>query len=136
MELTLKQIAQLLDGKVVGNENIRVKGIASLTDSTPEDISFLLTPRYLPELKKTQAAAIIVPENISCNEKNLIKVKHPYLAFTKLLELVTQQEKSFHPKCIDPTTIIGKNVTLGENVSLGAYTVIADNVTIGEETVI
>jgi UDP-3-O-[3-hydroxymyristoyl] glucosamine N-acyltransferase len=41
-----------------------------------------------------------------------------------------------HPKGIHPTVILGKDVSLGRDVAIGPYTVIEDNVSIAEATII
>lgn len=137
MELTLKEIAQIVHGKIEGDENILIKGVAGLTEAGKEEISFLSETKYLPQLEKTKAGAVIVSENIALPKKNLIKVKNPYLAFIKLLNLVNEEATlGRHPQGIHPNAIIGKNVKLGKEVALGDYTVVEDNTEIGEGTVI
>lgn len=135
MELKLKEIAKIVEGKIEGNENILIKGVAGLLEAKKEEISFLSDTKYLPQLKKTKAGAVIVPENVSLAGKNLVKVKNSYFAFLKILRLV-EEEKKYRPKGIHPTTVIGERVSLGENVAIGAYSVIGEGVTIGDGTVI
>lgn len=135
MELTLKEIAKIVEGKIEGNENIVIKSAAGLSDAGENDISFLSDQRYLGELNKTKASAVIVPEEVTITNKNLIKVKNPYFAFVKILRLITEEEKN-HPQGIHSTAIIDKNVALGRDVSVGAYTLIGEKVEIGEGTII
>ncbi|HCJ66835.1 MAG TPA: UDP-3-O-(3-hydroxymyristoyl)glucosamine N-acyltransferase [Elusimicrobia bacterium] len=137
MELKLKEIAKLVQGKIEGNENILIKGVSGLSEARKEEISFLSDIKYLPQLKKTKAGAVIVSENIVLPEKNLIKVKNPYLAFVKVLNLVNEESALvIHPQGIHPTALIGKNVKLDKEVTLGAYTVIEDNTEIGKGTIV
>lgn len=137
MKLTLEEIAKIIDGKMEGNKNIVITGLAGLTEAGKGEISFLADKKYLPQLEKTEAEAIIVPEDIFIPGKNLIKVKNPYLALSKLLNLIDKEFASGrHPQGIHPTAIIGKNVTLGKDIVLGAYTVIEDNTIIGDKTLI
>lgn len=137
MELKLEEIAKIVQGKIEGNKNILIKGVAGLNEARKEEITFLSDTKYLPQLEKTKAGAVIVPENIIFPEKNLIKVKNPYLAFVKLLNLVNKKSGlGRHPQGIHPTVIVGKNVNLSKGIALGAYTVIEDNVEIGQGTVI
>ncbi len=135
MELTLKEIAKIVEGKIEGNENIIIKSAAGLSDAGENDISFLSDQRYLGELNKTKASAVIVPEEVTITNKNLIKVKNPYFAFVKILKLINEEEKN-HPQGIHSTAIIDKNVTLGKDVSIGAYTLIEEKTEIGEGTII
>jgi len=137
MELTLKEIAKIVQGKIEGNENFIVSGVATLTEAKEEEISFLYDKRFFSQLEKTKAGALIVSENITLPKKNLIKVKNPQLAFVKLLNLFEEEsKKGKHPRGIHPTAIISKDVKLGKEVALGAYTVVEDNAEIGEGTII
>lgn len=137
MKLTLEEIAKIIDGKIEENKNIVITGLAGLTEAKKGEISFLADKKYLPQLEKTEAGAIIVSEDIFIPGKNLIKVKNPYLALSKLLNLIDKKFASGrHPQGIHPTAIIGKNVILGKDIVLGAYTVIEDNTIIGDKTVI
>ncbi len=137
METKLKEIAQLVQGKIEGDENIVIRGAAGLNDAKKEEISFFADTKYFLQLENTKAGAVIVAESIVLPGKNLLKVKNPYLAFVKVLNLVNQESApGIHPQGIHPTAIIGKNVKLDKEVTLGAYTVIEDNTEIGEGTVI
>ncbi len=141
MELKLKEIAKIVEGQIIGDENIIIRNADGLSSAGHEDISFLSDLKYLRELEKTCAGAIIVPETLSNKvtrsiaKKNLVKVKNPYFAFTKILKLLNE-EKKMYPQGIHPTAIIGKNVKLGKNVALGAYTIISDDAEIDEGTII
>ncbi|MCM8795136.1 MAG: UDP-3-O-(3-hydroxymyristoyl)glucosamine N-acyltransferase [Candidatus Omnitrophica bacterium] len=135
MQKTLKEIAEFINGEVVGNENIVITGIAGIKEAQEGDITFLANPRYLPLLEKTYASAVITSRDITTTAKSIIRTENPSLAFVKVVSLFKPDE-FIHPKGIHPTAILGKNVSLGKNVALGPYAVIEDNVSIGNGTII
>jgi UDP-3-O-[3-hydroxymyristoyl] glucosamine N-acyltransferase len=135
MRKTLKEIARFLEGEVVGDENVVITGICGIKEAGPGDITFLANPKYLSLLETTQASAVITSRDIKSTSKPIIRTESPSLAFAKMVSLIEPQDIK-HPKGIHPTAIIGKDVTLGKNVSLGPYTVIEDRVCLGDNTII
>ncbi|MBF0204454.1 MAG: UDP-3-O-(3-hydroxymyristoyl)glucosamine N-acyltransferase [Desulfamplus sp.] len=67
MKLTLREIAQKIDGKVIGDETLEIYGVSSFYDAGENDITFASDAKFLKALHKTNAKAIIVPEDF--NEK-------------------------------------------------------------------
>jgi len=134
MNKTTAEIARLINGVIVGDANILIRGFASITEAKEGDITFLDNPRYLSLLETTAASAVVTSKQIKSASKTLIQVDNPSLAFVQLLSLVMPKEK--RPSGVHPTAVLGNNVKLGKNVSIGAYTVIDDNAIIGDNTVI
>ena len=135
MQKTLKEIAQLINGEIVGNEKITIKGVCGIKEAKEGDISFLANNKYLPFIDKTQASAIITSRQVEAASKPIIRTDNPSLAFVKIVSLFSPGEIQ-KPKGIHPTAIVGKNVKLGNNVSVGAYVSLEDNVSLGDNTVI
>ena len=80
--LTLEEIAKLSGGKLEGDSEMKITGAASLAEATAEEISFFNNPRYLPQLRKTRAAAVIVPPDFSEQiSAAAIRVQNPAKAF-------------------------------------------------------
>jgi UDP-3-O-[3-hydroxymyristoyl] glucosamine N-acyltransferase len=125
----LNELAGLLDGKVIGDGTIRITGIASLDDAGEGQITFLANPRYAAKVATTRASAVILPQGADPCGKNGIEVASPYLAFAKLLTL-------FHVRPLEPQGVmegasIGRNVTLGEEITIHPGVHVAAGVTIG-----
>ncbi len=135
MQKTLKEIARLIDGKVVGDGNIIITGASGIKEASEGDITFLANPKYMPLMDKTRAAAIITSEASQKTNKPIILTANPSLAFAKIISMIIPDEAG-HPNGIDYTVVMGKNVSLGKDVAVGPYVVIGDNVTIGDNTII
>ncbi len=134
MQKSLREIAELIQGTVEGNEQTIITGVAGIKDAKRGDITFLANPKYLPLLATTEASAIIVAHDAPSCEKNLVRTEQPYLAFIDILKLFTAQPPV--PKGIHPTAIIGQNVSLGEDVALHAGVLLEDSCSIGARTII
>ena len=60
---TLKEIAQLVNGKVIGDEHYKITSPAKIEDAQAFNISFLANEKYLPFIETTNAGAIILSQN-------------------------------------------------------------------------
>ena len=133
MEMTLKEISQVINGELIGDENLIISVVTNINDAEATAITFAVEP-HLEAAKNSKAGAIIVERNVTDFKQNIIKVDNPRVAFMKLLVLFAPTVAI--KKEVHPTAIIGENVELGENVAIMPYVVIADNVKIGDNTVL
>ncbi len=134
--MKLKHICKALDGELSGDGDIEIMGVSGIKEALPNQITFIANPRYLAALATTKAAAIIIGHGVPGNGKPTISVENPYLAFVQVLEMFSLDKQHRMIPGVDGTAILGKNVKLGERVSIQAFTVIRDNVEIGSDTVI
>ena len=135
MVKTLKEINELIDGALLGDGEIEIIGVSGIKEARKHEITFVANSKYLREIERTQASAIIVGQDIPYNGKPLIRVANPYFAFVKVLEMFAwRKRKTVYG--IHETAIIGDNVQIGEMVSIQAYTYIGDNVQIGDGAII
>jgi len=135
MQKTLKEIAQLVDGKVVGDGNILINGASGIREAVEGDITFLANSKYSSLMDKTRAAAIITSQDAQETTKPIIVTQNPSLAFVKIISMFMPDDAG-HPSGIDYTAVMGKHVSLGKDVTIGAYSVIGDNVSLGDNVII
>jgi len=130
MRLTLGEIAKKIDGNVVGDKDIVITGISGIKEARKGDITFLANPRYTSLLSTTKASAVIVARDVMNNHNALIQTDDPYFAFSRVMGLMANGEAPL-PRGIHPTAVIGKRVKLGSNIAVSAFSVIEDDVEIG-----
>jgi UDP-3-O-[3-hydroxymyristoyl] glucosamine N-acyltransferase len=135
MQKTLKEIAKFIDGEIIGDDKIIIKGVAGIKEACEGDITFLANPKYFPLLNKTRASAIVTSRDTEAIPKTIIRTENPSLAFAKIVASFASDDVT-HPKGIHPTTILGKGVVLGKGVAIGPYAVIEEHVLIGDNTII
>ena len=89
MELTLRKIANLLNGVIQGDESFTINSLSTLKDGNSGDLSFLANSKYRKDFDTTKCGAVLVDNSIkSENSKlNLIIVADPYTSFAIILEL-------------------------------------------------
>jgi len=90
---TLKEIAALLKGEVVGDEEVVIEHIRGIDEAGEGDITFIANPQYLKKLAATGASAILVAPGTDCAGKNLVVVADPYSSLGKLLGIFYPEEK-------------------------------------------
>jgi len=135
MEFTAKQIAELLNGTVEGNPEVKVSRLSKIEEGTPGSLTFLANPAYTSFAYTTKASILIAgndfqPENAIT--PTIIRVENAYAGFAKLLEAYNtiQRNKSG----IEPNSYIDDSATLGNNIYVGAFAYLGKNVKIGENT--
>lgn len=130
MKKRLKELAQWVDGIVVGDGDTEISGVATIEEAHPGEIAFIANPRYLPKLRETNASAIIVSKEVTQADKPLLCVTHPHLAFAKVLTLFF--DKPYQPKGIDSNAWVSPTATLGKNLTLYPFVYVGDRSSIGD----
>ena len=155
MKFTAAQIADILEGEVVGNPDAVVYKLSKIEEGLEGSLTFLANPKYVNYIYTTKATITIVNATFEPEGKlttTLIKVEDAYSSFSKLLEYYNQVKlmKSGieQPSVISENVIygenlylgsfcyLGKNVVIGDNVKIYPNTFIGDNVTIGDNTIL
>ncbi len=137
MNLTLKEIAKIVNGKLIGQEDCVIVGVGAIQDTVNGHISFLGNKKYTHFLKDTKASAIFVTEDINVEEykdKNFIIVKDPQLAFSKMLVIIDKQRLDKIKPGISPKATIESTVVLGKDITIGHNVVVEENTSIGDNT--
>jgi len=136
MRKTLKEIAEFIQGEVIGDGSVIITGANGIKEAEAGDITFLSNPKYYPLLHTTSASAVITSQDILEVNKPVIRTDNPSLAFAKVISLITPDDATDSLKGLHPSAVLGKGVKLGKDVALGAYVVIEDGVTLGDKTAI
>jgi UDP-3-O-[3-hydroxymyristoyl] glucosamine N-acyltransferase len=164
LEFRLKEIADRVGGKVLGDDGVVITGINSLAEARPGQISFFADPRYRGSLASTKASAIFIAEPDAGFTGSQVIVRNPALAYAKVAALFALpvprfpgiSEKGFIAESavlgaevsIYPLAYVGENavigdcavlfpgVFVGERVRIGNHTILFPNVTIMNDCVI
>ncbi|GAB6097881.1 UDP-3-O-(3-hydroxymyristoyl)glucosamine N-acyltransferase [Desulfatiferula olefinivorans] len=130
MSMTLASIAEMLGGRLKGDQHHTITGVAAFEQAGPFDICFAESAPYLTRIADIRAGAVLVPDDAGDLPGNVIYVAHPRMAFVRL-------SGHFNPgPCVEPrihaSVCLGRQVTLGGPVDLGPGVVIGDRVTVGD----
>ena len=133
MKFTAAQIAGILEGEVEGNPQTEVDRLAKIEEGTEGSITFLANPKYTSFIYSTKASITIVSNNFKAEDElstTLIKVDDPYKAFSKLLEYYNQVK--LNKSGIEQPSSVSETASYGENLYLGAFCYLGEQVTIGD----
>lgn len=134
MIISLKEVVDLVGGKLFGNEKVIIKNVAKIEDAKPGDITFIYLPAYEKYFDVTSASAVLVKPGFSKSRNNisLIEVDSPEKAILKIIQKYFTPE--FKLEGIDPTAFIHPSAKLGKNVALGKNVVISAGCILGDNT--
>jgi UDP-3-O-[3-hydroxymyristoyl] glucosamine N-acyltransferase len=131
MATRLRDLAQLVDGTLVGDGDLLVTGAATYAEATPGHITFIDDNQTAHRLAGCQASAAIVLERGTFRDRPVIQVANVHVAFATIVA-------HFHPPKqrqrhgIDPRAIVSPTAKLGRDVEIGPLAVIGDDVQIGD----
>ena len=155
MKFKAQQIADILEGDVIGNPEEEVSKLSKIEEGEKGSLTFLSNPKYNAYLYTTNASVVIVNRSLVLEKEvktTLIKVDDAYKSFSKLLEFYNEvknnksgrEQPNFiaasseigENEYIGAFVYIGENVKIGNNVKIYPNTNIGDNSIIGDNTVI
>ena len=136
MIFTVKELAALSGGELVGDSTLKITGAASLGEATPEEISFFTNRKYIGLLRKTRAWAIFVPPDFAepINAAQ-IRVSNPTKAFEQAVLKFAPKPITFAPGN-HSSAVVDPSAQLGARVSIQPLAVIEAGAKIGDDTII
>ncbi len=145
---SLREIREHLGGEIAGDPAVEVNRVATLENATTGSIAFLANARYLPQLRTTQAGAVIVGESArDATRLPRIVCSNPYAYFARVSALLNPSPPArpgVHPSAvvdesaviardaeIGPHSVIGRGAKIGPGCVIGAGCVIGDDTEVG-----
>lgn len=136
MEFTAKQISDLIQGEILGNENELITGVSPIESGTPGHLSFIGQDAFLSYLDDTQCSVLIVSKKFLSErvyKPTIIAVEDAYLSFQILMNMY-QEMISGKKEGIEEHSYIAPTSKIEKKVYVGAFSYISDEVHIGEGT--
>jgi UDP-3-O-[3-hydroxymyristoyl] glucosamine N-acyltransferase len=137
MEFTAQQVAQLINGEVVGDAQQKINSVCKIDEGQLGGLAFLSNPKYTDFLYSTKASVVIVNDDFQATAAHtctLIRVADAYQAFTKLLAFYQahkpQKTGREEPCFVHKTAKLGKDVYVGAFAYIGAHVVLENGVKI------
>ena len=139
--MKLRDIAARLSCSFEGDGDIEITRVASLENAGAGDLTFFASRKYVDELRKTQASAVIAAPGVTDVPCAVLRADDPYLTFARALGLFAdgwRPQPGVHRlahvepgAAIAPDASIGAFAVVGEGAQIGARTVVHPHVTIG-----
>lgn len=130
----LSEIAAFLKAELRGNPDQVIISIAPLDKANDQQICFLEKADFRKYLSTTKAAAVILTAKDAASYKgNVLIVENPYLSYAQLTSLFVNIPN--YKVGINARAIIGENCTIDSSAGIANCT-IGNNVIIGAKTII
>jgi UDP-3-O-[3-hydroxymyristoyl] glucosamine N-acyltransferase len=139
--ITLRELAQLVNGELDGDGDLVIHGAAIIRDATAQDITLADSEKLVDQLAGCPAAAVLVPDSFQPSDRPRITVADVHHAFTRIVRFFRPARKVKHvgisPAAhvsplarIAPDAQIHAGAVVGDDVEIGAGCVVHSNVTI------
>ena len=149
---TLKEVAKLLGGTIIGDETITIYNIREIEKAEEGDLTFIANPKYKDKLEETRASAVLVSPDVRESSRNLVVVRDPYVALAKALSFFCPEErdsvavskgsyicegaKIAEDVTVYPGVYIGKNARIEKGVVLYPGVVIGNHAAIDTNSIL
>jgi UDP-3-O-[3-hydroxymyristoyl] glucosamine N-acyltransferase len=146
---SVKEVAEFVQARVLGDETVQLIGMASVQSAGPGDLIFVDDEKNFLSALESRAAAVIAGDFAAgkTTSKPLLLAKQPRLAFARAAQLICpkpERKPGIHPSAIvhasarlanavtvEERVVIGEGATIGEGTRIGAGSVIGAKVIIG-----
>src|ERR1700681_1536692 len=135
MSLTAKTVSELaahVGGRVCGDGNTSINGVASLDLAGEGDITYVEEEKLLAAAVNSKASCMITRQGTDVTIPCRIEVKNPKLAFALMAE-VLHPPKQRHPE-IHCTAVLSPASKIGNDVFVGAFVCLGEQSTVGDRT--
>lgn len=133
MQISAKELSQLLNGTVEGDPDVLVSQPSKIEEATKDSICFFANPKYEHYVYSTEASIILVSNDFKPSQAvkaTMIRVEDVYKSVSFLLEKFAQ--KNYGQAEISAQASVHPSAKLGENVSVGPFVVIGEGAEIGD----
>jgi UDP-3-O-[3-hydroxymyristoyl] glucosamine N-acyltransferase len=137
MLISAQDLGQLLGGIIEGDAGVLISGPSKIEEGTPGTISFYANAKYEPYVYTTEASALLVPKDFIAQREvqaTLIKVDNVYESINLLLERFGAEEDRAYG--ISDNAKVHKTAKLGDDVSVGDFSIISMGAKIGDHVTI
>lgn len=140
MKQNLRDLAEKLGCRLLGDGSITVTTVSSLQSATNKSLVFVEDAQYLDAALRSSAAAVIAGEFASkelvagvTTERPILISAQPRLTFARAAKMLRGRT---HKRGIHPSVIFSPSAKIGSNVAIGAGAILGEHVSIGDETTI
>jgi len=136
MTRTVRELAQALEARILGNDQAEVTGVASLRGAAPGDLVFVEHEKDLQPALASSAAAVIAGDFAEAApigaRKPVLVTSRPRLAFARAAKLLGPGIE--HKAGVHPSAVVPRSAELGEGVTIAAGAVLEEGVRLGDRT--
>lgn len=139
--VTLREVAEYLNCKIIGDANKKIYGISLMNESTSDMLTYVPYSK-IDHIADTSAGAILTRASIGLplHRNYIITKSEPYDVLADTISYMIRQGLYAHNTDslteIDDTVIMDNCVSIGNGSVIGSDTIISHGAVIGENTII
>jgi UDP-3-O-[3-hydroxymyristoyl] glucosamine N-acyltransferase len=136
MKQILRDLAENLGCRLLGDGSVTVSSVSSLQSATGESLVFVEDTKHLDAALKSSAAAVIAGQFASASDaarKPILISTQPRLTFARAAQLLRDSDNN---RATHPEAIVSASARIGTNVAIGPRAILGEHVSIGDETTI
>jgi UDP-3-O-[3-hydroxymyristoyl] glucosamine N-acyltransferase len=134
MKQTLRDLAEKLGCRLLGDSSITVATVSSLQSASSSSLVFVEDAQHFDTALRSSAAAIIAGDFATTDASKPILISpQPRLTFARAAKLLRDPDRN---REIHPTAIVPASTKIGKNVAIGARAILGEHVKVGDETTI
>ena len=130
--MTVKQVADLVGGKLDGEGARDIRDVAGLETAGPDELTYAEGTRALQRAASARAGLILVREGEAIPGQTTLAVAQPKLAFIRAAEAL--RPPATPPPGIHSTAVIAPGVVVPADATVGPHVVIERDVKLGAGT--
>jgi UDP-3-O-[3-hydroxymyristoyl] glucosamine N-acyltransferase len=130
----LADLASAVGGRVLGDPERALSGVATLEEAGPDDLSFLTNPRYRDAAERSRAGAILVGPGSELTGRDLLEAAEPYLALAEILDRMHPEPRPVPG--VSPDARVAPDVRLGRDVAVGPFAVVGSGAVLGDGAIV
>ncbi|MGA9997854.1 MAG: UDP-3-O-(3-hydroxymyristoyl)glucosamine N-acyltransferase [Pyrinomonadaceae bacterium] len=131
-EKRVAELAAHVGGRVIGDESVLIRRVASLESAGEGEIAFVEDQKMWERARESRAACLIVPEGFETAAACCIESKRPKLAFSLIAELL-HGRKRVQP-AVHPTAVVDESAAVDESAFVGAFVCVGERARVGAGT--
>ena len=135
MKRMVREIGEAVGARPLGNGDVRIGGVASITAAGADDLVFVEDEKYLSRALQSGAGAVIAGDfAVGSVGKPVLICRHPKLAFALAARLLQDKPGGGGELQVDVSAIVHSSAHLAKGVVLEEGAVVGAGVEIGEAT--
>ncbi len=139
MKRSLKEVADAVGARLIGDGRVEVSGVASIESALPNDLVFVEDEKHLAVALQSRAGAVIAGEFAAAivSDRPLLISDHPKLSFARAaraLREASAPDAASQQATAHPTAVIHPSVMLGPGVYVEERAVVSEQAQIGHHT--
>ena len=135
MKRSLREIAEAVGARLQGDGSLQVRGVASISAASHDDLVFVEEEKYFSRALQSKAGAVITGEFAAGSTgKPLLISSHPKLIFARAARFLQDEGHDGQSGAIHATAIINPSARIAQGAMVGERAVIAADAEIGEST--